>query len=104
METHYVKVAQVAEVPPGSTRRFSPGRGHHIVVCNVGGKFYAIRDVCTHDGGILGLGELDDTLIECPRHGAKFDVTSGKAVVPPAVRPVTTYSVRVRGDDIEVAL
>lgn len=78
--------------------------GQRIALCNVNGRFYAIDDVCTHDGGPLDQGELQDTLVECPRHGAKFDVTSGRAVVLPAVRPVRTYAVTVDGDDVRVEL
>ena len=74
------------------------------MLCNVGGSLYAIRDVCTHDGGILGFGELKDRLIECPRHGAKFDVITGEAVVSPAVTPVPTYPLRIQGDEVEVGL
>ena len=59
-----------------------------IALCNVNGRFYAIDDVCTHDGGPLDQGVLEDNLVECPRHGAKFDVETGRAVVLPAVRPV----------------
>ena len=70
--------------------------GKRIALCNVNGRFYAIDDVCTHDGGPLDQGELEGNLVECPRHGAKFDVTTGRAVVLPAVRPVQTYSRRGR--------
>ena len=74
------------------------------MVCNVGGTFYAVRDTCTHDGGILGFGVFEDNIIECPRHGAKFDVTTGEAVAPPAVRPIQTYPIRIQGEDILVGL
>ena len=104
MALRYVKVATVGDVPPGTTRRMSPQRGEHVLVCNVDGAIYAIRDACTHDGGILGFGDLEGSLIDCPRHGAKFDVITGQAVVPPAVTPVHVYPVRVQGDDIEVGL
>ena len=104
MATKYFKVADRDEVPPGESKRVSPRRGEHILVCNVEGTIYAIADVCTHDGGILGYGELQDNLIECPRHGAKFDVTTGQAVQPPAVNPVRVYQVRIQGEDVEVEL
>jgi 3-phenylpropionate/trans-cinnamate dioxygenase ferredoxin subunit len=104
MEVRYVKVARVADLSPGKTLRVSPERGAHILVCNVEGSYYAVRDMCTHDGGILGFGELKGPLIECPRHGARFDVTTGQAVMPPATAPVRTYPVRIQGGDIEVGL
>ena len=94
-------VAQVSEAPPG-TISVHEVDGVRIALCNVNGRFYAIDDVCTHDGGPLDQGELQGNLVECPRHGAKFDVTNGRAVVLPAVRPVQTYKVEVDGDDVKV--
>ena len=66
-----------------------------LAVCNTGEGFYTIADVCTHDGGALDQGELMGCEIECPRHGARFDVTTGKVKALPAVRPVKTYPTRV---------
>jgi 3-phenylpropionate/trans-cinnamate dioxygenase ferredoxin subunit len=97
----FVTVARVADTPPGTISVHEVG-GVRIALCNVNGRFYAIDDVCTHDGGPLDQGELSGQLVECPRHGAKFDVTTGRAVVLPAVRPVQTYPVRVEGDDVQV--
>jgi 3-phenylpropionate/trans-cinnamate dioxygenase ferredoxin subunit len=82
---------------------FSVG-DHDVAVCNVDGQFYAIDDLCTHDGGALDQGELEDAEIECPRHGARFDVRSGAAVQLPAFEPVATHDVRVEGDTVQVAL
>jgi 3-phenylpropionate/trans-cinnamate dioxygenase ferredoxin subunit len=94
-------VAKVGETAPGTITVHEVG-GVRIALCNVDGVFYAIDDVCTHDGGALDQGELEGKLVECPRHGAKFDVTNGRAVVLPAVRPVKTYPVQVEGDDVKV--
>lgn len=94
-------IAKVSDTPPGTIRVHEVG-GVWIALCNVNGRFYAIDDVCTHDGGPLDQGELQDNLVECPRHGAKFDVTTGRAVVLPAVQPVKTYRVEVDGDDVKV--
>lgn len=94
-------VAKVSETPPG-TITVHEVDGVRIALCNVNGRFYAIDDVCTHDGGPLDQGELQGNLVECPRHGAKFDVTNGRAVVLPAVRPVQTYKVALNGDDVQV--
>jgi 3-phenylpropionate/trans-cinnamate dioxygenase ferredoxin subunit len=60
--------------------------------------------VCTHDGGPLDQGELDGELVECPRHGALFDVTTGQPRTLPATRPVKTYAVTVEGDDVRVEI
>ncbi len=103
-ELRYVRVASIGEICPGESKRVYPEHSEYIVLCNVGGTYYAIRDACSHDGGILGFGHLEGDLIRCPRHGAEFDVITGAAVSPPAVRPVQTYPVRVRGEDVEVGL
>ena len=103
-ELRYVKVASIGEIGPGESKRVFPERGEYIVLCNVAGSYHAIKDACTHDGGILGFGDLDGDLLECPRHGARFDVKTGEAVSPPAVKAVLTYPVRVRGEDVEVGL
>ena len=73
-----------------------------VALCKASGHFYAIDDVCTHDGGPLDQGHLDGFRIECPRHGAKFDVTTGKAVALPAVRPVKTWATRVVDGIVEI--
>ena len=76
-----------------------------IVVCNVNGKFYAVDDVCSHDEGELVSGEgvlVENCQLECPRHGARFDVTSGKAVKMPAIAPIKTYKVSEIGNDLEI--
>jgi 3-phenylpropionate/trans-cinnamate dioxygenase ferredoxin subunit len=78
--------------------------GRAIAVFNVDGRFHAIDDVCTHDGGPLAEGELVGCEIECPRHGARFDVRTGRPLRMPAVEPVAVHAVEVRGDDIYVAI
>ena len=98
-----VAVAKVSDTPPG-TISVHEADGVRIALCNVNGRFYAIDDVCTHDGGPLDQGELEGETVECPRHGAKFDVTTGRPVVLPAVKPVKTYPVEVDGDDVFVEI
>jgi 3-phenylpropionate/trans-cinnamate dioxygenase ferredoxin subunit len=97
----FEKVTTTSETEPGKITLHEVN-GKRIALCRVDGNFYAIDDVCTHDGGPLDQGELEGNLVECPRHGAKFDVTTGKAVVLPAVRPVQTYPVEVEGDEVKV--
>ena len=100
---NFVKVATTAEIPPGKVSVYEVD-GKQVAVCNVDGTFYAIDDVCTHDGGSLDQGQLDDEEIECPRHGARFDVKTGRALTLPAVMPVQSYPVQVEGDEIKVSV
>jgi 3-phenylpropionate/trans-cinnamate dioxygenase ferredoxin subunit len=97
----FVKVASTADIPPGQVSVYAVN-GRSIAVCNVDGTFYAIDDICTHDGGSLDQGQLEDDQIECPRHGARFDVKTGRALTLPAVMPVKSYPVQVDGDEIKV--
>ena len=99
----FVRVTSVGALPPGG-KALVEVDGRPIALFNVAGSFYAIDDVCTHDGGPLAEGELDGAEIQCPRHGARFDVRTGRALCLPAFEPVTTHAVEVRGDDIYVAL
>ncbi len=97
----FTKVTKTSEIAPGRVCVYDVG-GKKIAICNVDCEFYAIADVCTHDDGPLAEGELLGDQIECPRHGALFDVKTGKALTLPAVTPVTSYPVQVDGDDIKV--
>jgi 3-phenylpropionate/trans-cinnamate dioxygenase ferredoxin subunit len=99
----YVRVARADDVRTGRARAVEAD-GRHVLLCNVDGSLYAIADVCTHDRGPLGEGRLRGATIECPRHGARFDVRDGSVVAPPAVRPLATYPVRVVDDGVEVDL
>ena len=97
----FVRVGKISEVPPGTAKVFDVG-GREIAVCNVDGELYGVDDVCTHDEGSLDQGVLEGYEIECPRHGARFDVRSGEVKALPAVLPIDTFGVRVEGDDIEI--
>ena len=97
----FVRVCRAGELTPGSIKGFEID-GREVVVCNVDGKLYALDDLCSHDYGTLNEGELDGFEIECPRHGARFDVRTGDATVMPAVMPIDTFEVKVEGEDIEV--
>ena len=97
----FVTVAKTEDVPPGQARTYEVN-GKSIALCNVDGTFYAIDDVCTHDGGPLGEGYLEGDQIECPRHGARFDVKTGRALTLPAVMPVKSYPVQVEDGGVKV--
>jgi 3-phenylpropionate/trans-cinnamate dioxygenase ferredoxin subunit len=97
----WITAARVGEVEPGRVIVVTAG-GRRLALCNVDGDYYCIDDVCTHDGGPLDQGELIDDQIECPRHGALFDVKTGRALTLPAVVPVGTHEVRVEDGEIQV--
>lgn len=97
----WVDVDAVANLPEGSVSLVDV-EGSEVAVFNIGGRFYAIEDVCTHDGGTLAEGEVQGFEIECPRHGARFDLRSGRVTAPPAYEDITTYQVRVRADRVQV--
>jgi 3-phenylpropionate/trans-cinnamate dioxygenase ferredoxin subunit len=75
-----------------------------VVLFHVGGQFYCLDDVCTHDGGPLGDGPLEDHCVACPRHGARFDIRTGRAVTMPATEDIAVHEVRVDGEDVLVRL
>ncbi len=104
MSETLIKIGSISQVPAGSAKVFLTAEGKRLAICHTAGKIYALDDICTHDGGPLGEGELTDGQIECPRHGARFDVATGKPLCLPAVVPVATYHADVRGDDIYVHL
>jgi 3-phenylpropionate/trans-cinnamate dioxygenase ferredoxin component len=99
----YLQVCLIDEIPLGE-RLFIEIGNDAVVIFNIGGKYYAIDDVCSHDRGPLGEGYLDGTQIVCPRHGARFDVTTGKVMAPPAREDIKSYPVRVVGDYLELGV
>lgn len=97
----WIDVAPVDTLPPGS-RRVVHADDAAIAVFNVGGRFYAVEDVCSHDGAPLGDGEVDGDEIVCPRHGARFCLRTGEALTPPAYEPIPTFPVRVENGVVQV--
>ena len=99
----FVKVCSTSDISDPGKKTFEVD-DTLVVVCHVGGKFYCIDDVCTHDGGPLGDGELGDHQIACPRHGAKFDICTGKALTMPATEATTAHEVKVDGVEVLIKL
>ena len=97
----FAKVAKLSDVPPGRIRVVELEE-EDVALCNVDGEIYALVNVCTHDEGPLGEGYLLGDEIECPRHGARFDVRTGEVKTLPAIIPIPTLEVRIYGDDIWV--
>ncbi len=90
----FLEIAPVSELPQGE-RLFVEIEGKPIVIFNIGGQFFSIADVCSHDDGPVGEGRLEGFNITCPRHGAQFDIRTGKVVQMPAVVDIPAYPVRV---------
>ncbi len=101
LTARWITVARASELPVGE-RRVVRLDDQPIAVFHLEDGWYAIDDVCTHDGGPVAEGRLEGCIIECPRHGATFDVRTGAALTFPAVSPVATYAVRVVGDEVQV--
>ena len=101
MAGDFVTVAKAGEIPVGQLKPVE-AFGKRLLVCHTDLGFHAIDDTCTHDDGPLADGWLEGAAIECPRHGARFDVTTGKVLCLPAAVPINAYRVRVDGDDVKV--
>jgi 3-phenylpropionate/trans-cinnamate dioxygenase ferredoxin component len=97
----WVDVAAENEIPPGAWRTIDVD-GTDVAVFNLDGAYYAIEDVCTHDGGVLTGGEVDGDVIVCPRHGARFSIRTGEVLAPPAYEDVPTFPVRIEGGIVQV--
>lgn len=99
----YIKVARVSEVSVSQMKQFQLN-GQDICVANIDGKFFAINNICSHEGGPLADGKLEGNEVECPWHQSKFDMTTGEVKSPPATEPQAVYEVKIEGDDIMVKL
>jgi 3-phenylpropionate/trans-cinnamate dioxygenase ferredoxin subunit len=99
----FTRVGTVDEVPSGKVKVYDVG-DREIAICNASGDLFAIDNVCSHDNGSLDQGELMGFEVECPRHGARFDIRNGEVTESPAFLPIDTFKVRISGNDIEVDL
>jgi 3-phenylpropionate/trans-cinnamate dioxygenase ferredoxin subunit len=102
-KVEYAEIAPASELPNGE-RLFLEIEGRAIVIFNIADHFFAIGDICTHDDGPLGDGDLEGFNIVCPRHGGEFDVQTGKAVQMPAVVDIPAYPVKVIDGMIQVGI
>ena len=95
----FVKVAEDKDIPPSKMKEVD-FNGAKVCIANVEGKYYAIGNVCTHMGGPLAEGKLEGYEVECPWHGSKFDIRSGKVIQSPAIIPEPSYEVKTEGENI----
>lgn len=95
----FEKVATVDEIEPGG-RKSVVVDDEPALLIRVGDDFYCINDICTHDGQAMTDGPIEGREITCPRHGARFDVTTGEPLCMPATEPVETYEVEIRDGEI----
>ena len=96
-----VKVANVDELAPGQAKVIQAAN-KVLALFNLDGTFHALDNRCTHVGGPLGEGHVQENVVTCPWHGSRFDITSGQVVGPPARRPVAAYLVQVRDGEVFV--
>jgi 3-phenylpropionate/trans-cinnamate dioxygenase ferredoxin subunit len=99
--SNWVDVAQADDFKPGTWRTVDVD-DVYIAVFNLNGEFYAIEDLCTHDGGELAGGTIEGHEIICPRHGARFDITTGEVLSEPAYEDLCTFPVRVKDGSVQV--
>lgn len=97
------KIAAVDEVAPGEVKQYRV-EDRPVALCNVDGEFHAFEDICTHQFAYLSEGEFTGKQLKCPLHGAKFDVTTGKALSLPAVKAVPKHETKVEDGNVYVAL
>ncbi|MCJ7471331.1 MAG: Rieske (2Fe-2S) protein [Actinobacteria bacterium] len=104
----YLEVGKTSEITEGTMKAYTI-KGNNILVFNYNGKYYAIGGKCTHMGGDLSKGKLEGKIVTCPRHGSKFDITTGESVSGPKIgflklktKKEPSYEVKIEGDTIKV--
>ncbi|MBN1450431.1 MAG: non-heme iron oxygenase ferredoxin subunit [Anaerolineales bacterium] len=102
-KVEFVSIAPASELPNGE-RMFVDIGDAPIVIFNIAGQLFAIGDVCTHDDGPLGDGDIEGFNVVCPRHGAEFDIRTGKVMSMPAVVDIPAYPVRIVDGIIEIGV
>ena len=100
-EPGFEKVADVGELSPGETKVVEVG-GEQVLVVNVDGTIYACDEICSHAYAGLSEGDLNGDEIECPLHGAAFNVTTGECLTPPAQETLRVFPVQIEGQDVLV--
>jgi 3-phenylpropionate/trans-cinnamate dioxygenase ferredoxin subunit len=106
----FVKVGKLSDIKEGTMKKYEV-RGEEILVSNIGGKLYAINNKCTHRNGDLSNGKLEGNIVTCPKHGSKFDVTTGKVVSGPKIpllklkiNDEKKYDLKIEGEEILIKI
>ena len=99
----FVRVLKASDVPAGAKVPVEV-EGKSVLVCNANGTLFAISNICSHADEKLECGRMGRSWIACPVHGARFELATGRAMNPPATKPIPTYEVRTVDDWIEVKL
>ena len=102
-KVEYLEIAPASELPNGE-RLFVEVEGKSLVVFNIADQFFAIGDICSHDDGPVGDGDIEGYNIVCPRHGGEFDIRTGQAVQLPAVVDIPAYPVKLVDGMIQVGI
>lgn len=102
-KVEFIEIAPTSELANGE-RLFIEIEGKSIVIFNIAGQYFAIADICTHDDGPLGDGDLEGFNIVCPRHGGEFDVRTGQAVQMPAVVDIPAYPVKIADGMVQIGI
>ncbi len=97
--TDMKRVCKTEEVPSGSMKAFDIGY-ERVLICHTESGFYAMEDKCSHDSAPISSGHIENGHIVCPRHGAKFEITTGEVKAPPAIVGVDTYELKIENDEI----
>ncbi len=98
----FVRAASLSDMQPGTLHEVDVNGVPVCLARTADGEVYAFRNNCSHRDFPLNTGTLEDSQIECSWHGARFDVTTGRALRLPAIKPIRTYDVKVDGDDVMV--
>jgi 3-phenylpropionate/trans-cinnamate dioxygenase ferredoxin subunit len=106
----YKKISEVENIPINEMRKFSIDE-KEVLIANINGKFYAINNRCTHAGGDLSKGKLEGTIVQCPRHGSKFNIQTGEAISGPKIlflkfntENIKTYEIKKENGNLMIKI
>ncbi len=103
MIAQFTRICSLSDLTENQVKGFSIN-GREIVLAMLGGKVFALDNLCTHDGGDLGDGEIIEGQLQCPRHGGRFDLQTGAPTRMPVVEGIEAYDVKIEDGDIYVAI